>query len=51
MPDPREDRCRRLLAQRDAINERMRAGYSARQAAQLWTRWRDVGREIYASRC
>ncbi|MFO1406823.1 MAG: hypothetical protein U1F08_04715 [Steroidobacteraceae bacterium] len=51
VPDPREDRCRRLLAQRDAINERMRAGYSARQAAQLWTRWRDVGREIYASRC
>lgn len=51
VPDAREERCRRLLAQRDAINERMRAGYSARQAAQLWTRWRDVGRDIYASRC
>lgn len=49
--DPRTERCRTLLEQRDRLNDRMRAGYSARQAGQLWNRWRDLGREIYAARC
>ena len=49
--DPRAERCRTLLAQREALNDRMRAGYTARQAGQLWNRWRDLGREIYAARC
>ena len=50
-PDPRTERCRTLLEQRDRLNDRMRAGYSARQAGQLWNRWRDLGRDIYAARC
>jgi hypothetical protein len=50
-PDEREQRCRRLLAQREALDDRMRTGYSAQQAGQLWNRWRDLGREIYAARC
>lgn len=49
--DPNAERCRRLLAQRESLNDRMRAGYTARQAGQLWNRWRDLGREIYAARC
>ena len=49
--DPRAERCRTLLEQRDRLNDRMRAGYSARQAGQLWNRWRELGREIYAARC
>ena len=49
--DPRAERCHTLLEQRDRLNDRMRAGYSARQAGQLWNRWRDLGREIYAARC
>ena len=49
--DPHAERCRVLLEQRGRLNDRMRAGYSARQAGQLWNRWRDLGREIYAARC
>ena len=49
--DPRAERCHTLLEQRDRLNDRMRAGYSARQAGQLWNRWRDLGRDIYAARC
>lgn len=45
------DRCRRLHERRDALDERMRTGYSAREAAQLWSRWRDANAEIYAARC
>jgi hypothetical protein len=29
----------------------MRAGYSAREAARLWNRWREVDAKIYAARC
>lgn len=54
-PDSRtlsvDDRCRRLRDQRDALDERMRTGYSAREAARLWNRWRELDAEIYAARC
>jgi len=50
-PDERAARCQRLLDQRDRLNARMREGYSARQSAQLWNRWRELAAEIYAGRC
>ena len=50
-PDTGESRCRRLRDQRENLDDRMRAGYSAREAAQLWNRWRDLNSEIYRSRC
>jgi hypothetical protein len=50
-PAPDETQCRRLLDERDLVNSRMRAGYGARQAAELWSRWRAVQSAIYAARC
>jgi hypothetical protein len=47
----RDERCRRLRAQRERLDDRMRSGYSAREAAQLWNRWREVDAQIYAARC
>lgn len=46
-----DDRCRRLHEERDRLDERMRAGYSAREAARLWNRWREVDARIYSARC
>jgi hypothetical protein len=46
-----DDLCRRLREQRARIDQRMRAGYSAREAANLWSRWREIDAEIYAARC
>ena len=46
-----DSRCRQLHEARDRLDERMRAGYSAREAAQLWNRWREVDAKIYAARC
>ena len=50
-PDNAESHCRRLRDQREKLDDRMRAGYSAREAAQLWNRWRSLNSEIYRSRC
>lgn len=50
-PDERAARCQRLLDQRDRLNARMRDGYSARQSAQLWNRWRELAARIYAEHC
>jgi hypothetical protein len=44
-------RCSKLREQLETLDDRMRAGYSAREAARLWNRWRDVNSEIYAARC
>lgn len=44
-------RCEVLQQQLDDINDRMRAGYSAREAARLWHRWRDVKERLRTSRC
>lgn len=50
-PEERAVRCQRLLDQREKLNARMREGYSARQAAQLWNRWREIAAQVYADRC
>ena len=50
-PDAGDSRCSRLRDQREKLDDRMRAGYSAREAAQLWNRWRSLNSEIYRSRC
>jgi hypothetical protein len=49
--DSADSRCRHLRDEREKLDDRMRAGYSAREAAQLWNRWRSLNTEIYRSRC
>lgn len=50
--DPDEnDRCNELRQQLAAVDDQMRAGYSARQAARLWNRWRELKDRIHTSRC
>lgn len=46
-----DERCRKLRDERERLDDRMRAGYPAREAAQLWNRWREVDAKIYAARC
>jgi len=46
-----DDRCAVLQRQLDEINARMRSGYSAREAALLWQRWRDARERVRAARC
>lgn len=48
---PTVDRCERLLQQRDDLDDRMRTGYSARESARLWNRWRELEAQIHASHC
>jgi hypothetical protein len=43
--------CARLEAQLAAIDARMRDGYSAREAARLWQRWREAKAKLRAARC
>ena len=50
-PVAADNRCRKLREERDRLDARMRAGYSAREAAQLWNRWREADAKIYAARC
>lgn len=50
-PVAANERCRRLHEERERLDDRMRAGYSAREAAKLWNRWREVDARIYAARC
>jgi hypothetical protein len=54
-PEPKQvepdERCRKLRDERERLDDRMRAGYTAREAARLWNRWREVGAQIYAARC
>jgi hypothetical protein len=50
-PVATDDRCRRLREERERLDQRMRAGYPAREAAKLWNRWREVDAQIYADRC
>lgn len=47
----RSERCERLRRQLDAVDDRMRSGYSAREAARLWTRWRTLREELRRTRC
>lgn len=46
-----ETRCTALRRQLDALDERMRAGYTSREAARLWNRWRDLKGRLRAERC
>ncbi len=54
-PEPKrvqsDERCRKLRDERERLDDRMRAGYTAREAARLWNRWREVDAQIYAARC
>ena len=45
------DRCARLAEQLADIDARMRQGYSAREAARLWQRWRDAKAKLRSARC
>jgi len=49
--DAHEQQCGRLQRQLDELNDRMRAGYSAREAARLWQRWRDAKERLRAAHC
>jgi hypothetical protein len=49
-PDP-TNACARLEEQLASIDARMRQGYSAREAARLWQRWRDAKAKLRAARC
>ena len=46
-----ESRCTTLQRQLDGLDDRMRTGYSAREAAQLWNRWRDLKEKLRTTRC
>lgn len=46
-----ESRCSALQRQLDELNDRMRTGYSAREAARLWNRWRDLKEKLRTTRC
>jgi hypothetical protein len=51
-PVDTDDRgCRRLRDRLDALDDRMRAGYSARESARLWQQWRELKRQIHERRC
>jgi hypothetical protein len=50
VPAP-EHACEKLQRQLDELNDRMRAGYSAREAARLWQRWRDTKERLRTGRC
>jgi len=46
-----ETRCSALQRQLDELDDRMRAGYTSREAAQLWNRWRDLKGRLRTERC
>jgi hypothetical protein len=50
-PPVAANQCMRLQQRLDALNDRMRAGYSAREAARLWQQWRDAKERMRAARC
>ncbi len=45
------EKCQRLQEALDEVDDRMRAGYPARQAAQLWQRWRTARAAVRESGC
>jgi hypothetical protein len=46
-----ETRCGTLQRRVDELDARMRAGYSAREAARLWQRWREARERLRQARC
>jgi hypothetical protein len=58
MPAPAADaataaqvRCAALRERLATIDDQMRSGYSAREAARLWQRWRDARARLRAQHC
>lgn len=47
----RAEACRRLGDAVQALDARMRAGYSAREAARLWARWREAKERLREADC
>ena len=47
----REQKCESLGVQLDKVDARMRQGYAAREAADLWNRWRDLKQELHSAHC
>jgi hypothetical protein len=45
------DRCDRLRDQLATIDDRMRQGYTARETARLWDRWREAKSRLRDARC
>ena len=50
-PTNASGRCSRLRAQLETLDDRMRSGYSAREAARLWNRWREIKAQMHEARC
>jgi hypothetical protein len=48
---PGQARCTALRERLAAIDDQMRSGYSAREAARLWQRWRDARARLRAQHC
>lgn len=46
-----EGTCRRLQDAVRSLDDRMRAGYSAREAALLWSRWREAKQRLREADC
>jgi hypothetical protein len=49
--EAREQACARLEAAVAELDQRMRAGYSAREAGRLWQRWRDAQSRLRDADC
>jgi hypothetical protein len=49
--DRHAERCESLQSTLDAIDSRMRSGYSAREAPRLWQQWRDAREHLRDARC
>jgi hypothetical protein len=45
------EKCERLQKSLDEVDDRMRAGYPARQAAALWQRWREARAAVREAGC
>jgi hypothetical protein len=45
------EKCERLKKAVEQIDDRMRAGYPAREAGRLWQRWRDAKEALQAADC
>lgn len=46
-----DERCENLREAVAALDQHMRAGYSAREAGRLWTRWREAKERLRKSNC
>lgn len=49
--DKAASRCAALRRQLDDLDDRMRTGYTSREAARLWNRWRDLKTRLRSERC